>query len=141
MATNGKACIIPTMRFNDAPRAIEWLCNAFGFERNLVVPGEDPTMIAHAQLTLGDSMIMVGSHREDEFGKHQIAMPTRSTPTTQSAYIIVDNCDQHHDRAVAAGAEVVMPPEDQPYGGRLYICRDPEGQVWSFGTYDPWSKA
>ena len=140
MPTKGKASIIPTMRFHDAPRAIEWLCDAFGFEKHLVVSGEDETTIAHAQLTLGDSMIMLGSHRDDEFGKHQVAMPARTAPTTQSAYVIVDDCDRHHARAVAAGAEVVMPPEDQDYGGRLYTCRDLEGHVWSFGTYDPWQE-
>jgi uncharacterized glyoxalase superfamily protein PhnB len=138
MSTKGKGTIISTMRFHDAPRAIEWLCDAFGFEKHLVVRGEDEGTIAHAQLTLGDAMIMLSSHRDDEFGKLQVAMPSRSAVTTQSAYVIVDDCDQHHARAVAAGAEVVMPPEDQDYGGRLYTCRDLEGHVWSFGTYDPW---
>ena len=80
----------------------------------------------------------VGSTRDDEFGKLQVAMPARTAPTTQSAYVIVDDCDQHHARVVAAGAEVIMPPQDQDYGGRLYMCRDLEGHVWSFGTYDPW---
>ena len=65
------------------------------------------------------------------------ARPT--APPTQSAYVLVDDCDRHHARAVSAGADVVKPPEDQDYGGRLYICRDLEGHVWSFGTYDPWA--
>ncbi len=64
MPTKGKATIIPTMRFHDAPRAIDWLCEAFGFAQHLVVPGEVEGTIAHAQLTLGDSMIMLGSHRD-----------------------------------------------------------------------------
>ena len=106
------------------PRAIKWLCDAFGFEKHLIVCGENETTIAHAQLTLGDSMIMLGSHRGDEFGKHQVAMPARTAPTTQSAYVIVDDCDRHHARAVAAGTEVVMPPEDQDHGGRLYTLRE-----------------
>ena len=140
MPTHGKATISPAMRYHNAPRAIDWLCDAFGFEKQLVVPGEEEGTIRHAQLTFGDSMIMLGSDRDNEFGEIQIAMPTRSTPTTQSAYVIVEDCDQHHARAVAAGAEVVMPPEDQDYGGRLYTCRDLEGHVWSFGTYDPWQE-
>jgi uncharacterized glyoxalase superfamily protein PhnB len=57
---------------------------------------------------------------------------------TQSAYVIVEDADAHYARAKAAGAEIVMEVEDQDYGGRLYSCLDPEGHLWSFGTYDPW---
>jgi uncharacterized glyoxalase superfamily protein PhnB len=84
-------------------------------------------------------MIMLGSAREDEFGRW--VKPPRETGGigTQSAYVIVENADVHYARAKAAGAEIVMEVEDQDYGGRLYACRDPEGHLWSFGTYDPWS--
>ena len=60
--------IIPTMRYKDAPTAIEWLCKAFGFEKHLVVPGENGT-IAHAQLCFGNAMIMLGSENDNEYGK------------------------------------------------------------------------
>src|SRR5690606_35914951 len=60
------ANIIPTMRYHDAPAAIDWLCRAFGFSKQMVVPGDHGT-IAHAQLTLGDGMIMLGSARDDAF--------------------------------------------------------------------------
>jgi uncharacterized glyoxalase superfamily protein PhnB len=59
---------------------------------------------------------------------------------TQSAYIIVDDVDAHYARAKAAGAEIIKEVEDQSYGGRLYSCRDPEGHLWSFGSYDPSAK-
>jgi hypothetical protein len=65
-----KGCIIPTLRYRDAAAAIEWLCRAFGFEKHLVVPGEGAT-IAHAQLRYGNGMIMLGSERDDDFGKLQ----------------------------------------------------------------------
>jgi uncharacterized glyoxalase superfamily protein PhnB len=117
--------------------AIEWLCKAFGFEKHLVVPGENGT-VAHAQLSFGNGMIMLGSARDDEFGRR--VKPPRETGGigTQSAYVIVEDADAHHARAKAAGAEIVMEVEDQDYGGRLYSCLDPEGHLWSFGTYDPW---
>jgi uncharacterized glyoxalase superfamily protein PhnB len=110
---------------------------AFGFEKHLVVPGENGT-VAHAQLAFGNGMIMLGSAREDEFG--QWVKPPRETGGigTQSAYVIVEDADAHYARAKAAGAEIVMEVEDQDYGGRLYSCLDPEGHLWSFGTYDPW---
>jgi uncharacterized glyoxalase superfamily protein PhnB len=58
---------------------------------------------------------------------------------TQSAYVVVEDCDAHYARAVAAGAEVLLDIVDRDYGGRGYSCRDPEGHVWSFGSYDPWA--
>jgi uncharacterized glyoxalase superfamily protein PhnB len=130
------AKIIPTLRYRDAAAAIDWLCRAFGFEKHFVVPGESGA-IEHAQLTLGDGMIMLGSARDDAFGKMQ-KPPAAGGPVTQSPYIVVADVDAHHDRAVAAGAKVVYPLTDEDYGGRGYSCLDPEGHLWSFGTYDPW---
>jgi uncharacterized glyoxalase superfamily protein PhnB len=139
-AKNTRANVIPTLRYNDAPAAIEWLCEAFGFEKLLVVPGDVGT-IAHAELGFGNGMVMLGTARDDEFGK--LVKPPRALGGTgsQGSYIIVEDADKHYGRALAAGAEVVMEIEDQDYGGRGYSCRDPEGHVWSFGTYDPWSDA
>src|ERR1700687_2288441 len=128
------ATIIPTMRYHDASAAIEWLCRAFGFERHLVVPGDNGT-IAHAQLSFGNGMIMLGSARDDEYGK--LVKPPRDLggSCTQSPYIIVEDADAHYRQAVAAGAKIVMDIKDEDYGGRGYSCRDPEGQLWNFGTY------
>jgi uncharacterized glyoxalase superfamily protein PhnB len=128
------------MRYEDAPAAIDWLCHAFGFAKHLVVEGENGT-IAHAQLVLGDGMIMLGSAREDEFGKLLQSPRVVGGVGTQSAYIIVPDAAEHYARAVAAGAEVVMGLKDEDYGGRGYSCRDPEGHLWNFGTYDPWAAA
>jgi len=88
--------IIPTMRYRDAAAAIDWLCRAFGFERHLVVPGEQGT-ITHAQLTLGNGMIMLGSARDDEFGKLQKTPAQVGGVGTQSPYIIVPDADAHHE--------------------------------------------
>lgn len=132
------ATIIPTLRYDDAAAAIDWLCRAFGFERHLVVPGEDGR-IAHAQLTLGDGMIMLGSAGDDTFDRLQRTPQQVGGIGTQSPYIVVDDVDAHCSRAVAAGARVAVPPEDQDHGGRFYACHDPEGHLWNFGSYDPWS--
>ncbi len=131
--------VIPTLRYRNALSAIEWLCRAFGFEKHLVVAKDDGT-VAHAQLTFGNGMIMLGSVREDEFGKLLKTPAQLGGVGTQSAYIIVPDVNAHHDRAVAAGAEVVYPLKDEDYGGRGYSCRDPEGHLWNFGTYDPWAE-
>lgn len=132
--------IIPTLRYHNAPAAIDWLCEAFGFERHLVVPGATEQDIAHAQLVCGSSMIMVGSVREDEFGKWVKAPRDLGGANTQSAYMVVDEVDDHYARAKAAGAEIVYDLCDEDHG-RGYSCRDPEGYLWSFGDYDPWKSS
>lgn len=140
MSGNAKettATIIPGLRYTNAAAAIDWLCRAFGFEKHLVVPGENGT-IAHAQLTFGHGMIMLGSARGDDYGRLIKQPADVDGAETQAPYVIVDDVDAHWERAKAAGASIVLEPEDQPYGGRLYSCRDPEGHLWNFGTYDPW---
>jgi uncharacterized glyoxalase superfamily protein PhnB len=128
--------IIPTMRYRDAPRAIDWLVEAFGFARHAV--HEDGSGdIAHAQLTLGGGMIMLGSAREDAFGEMQKPADPQAA-VTQSAYVVVPDADAIYDRAKKAGARIVHEIRDEEYGGRGFSCRDPEGQLWNFGTYDPW---
>ena len=131
------ATIVPTLRYRDAPAAIEWLERAFGFRKHFVVPDGEGG-VAHAQLTFGNGMVMVSSARDDAFGRMQRPLESRDAPVPQSPYLIVTDVDAHHARALAAGAEVVLPPEDKDYGGRGYGCRDPEGNLWSFGSYDPW---
>ena len=134
---NAKATIIPALRYRDAAAAIEWLCKAFGFEKQAVYAGQGG-VIEHAQLTFGNGMIMLGSERDNEYGR--LLKPAREVgAVTQSVYVFVDDADAHYARAKAAGAEIVVDIKTQDYGGRDYTCRDPEGNVWSFGTYDPWS--
>ncbi len=131
------ASIMPTMRYHDAARMLDWLCEAFGFTRHAVFP-DGQGGIAHAELTLGDGMIMLGSAREDEFGALQ-ATPRLLGGVTQSAYLVVPDVDALAARAVALGAESVIGPRDESFGGRRWSCRDPEGHLWTFGTYDPWA--
>lgn len=131
--------IIPTMRYEDAPGMIDWLCDNFGFSRHLVID-DGQGGIAHAQLRLGDAMIMFGSARDDEFGAHQSTARSVGR-TTQSAYVIVEDVDGICKKARDAGARIVMEPKDEDYGGRAFSCLDPEGQLWNFGSYSPWSHA
>lgn len=129
--------IIPTLKYEDAATAIEWLCTAFGFKKHLVVPGENDS-IRHAQLTLGNGMIMLGSVGDTAFDQLQKTPGTVGGVGTQSAYVIIDDVDSHCETARQAGAEIVMEPEDQHHGGRFYACRDPQGHLWNFGSYNPW---
>ena len=136
--SNRGAHIVPSLRYRDAAAAIEWLCTAFGFEKHLVVPREG-SEIAHAQLTFDGGMIMLGSSHGSPYDAAVKPPSETNGVCTQSPYIVVDDADAHHARAVAAGAEIVLELVDEDHGGRGYTCRDPEGHVWNFGTYDPWA--
>ena len=136
--STSKGNIIPGMRYRDAPAAIDWLCDVLGFERRLVVPNEDGT-IAHAQLTLGNGMIMLGSSQGSEFDGF-VGPSTPDGVLTQAAYIVVEDIKALYERVNAAGANIVMELDEQHYGGSLFAVRDPEGQLWNVGSYDPWAE-
>ncbi|WP_428376469.1 VOC family protein [Lichenicoccus sp.] len=133
--------IIPNLRYANAPGAIDFLCNAFGFERRAVYLDErDATVIQHAQLTWADRMLMVHSINDTEFARAaNMRTVLQAGGPTIGLYLIVEDVDAHADRARSAGADIFLGPVDQPYGGRGYSARDPEGNVWSFGSYDPWA--
>ncbi len=135
------ACnIFPGFRYADAVAAIDFLCEAFGFERHAVHADEaDPRLIHHAELTLGEGMIMLGSARADETQRlHGWKTPAEAGGNTMSIYVYVPDPDAHCAGARGAGAEIVTEPHDnEGYPGRGYAARDPEGHVWSFGSYDP----
>lgn len=136
-AKNTKATVIPALRYRDAPAAIEWLCDTFGFEKQMVVPDELGG-IGHAQLSFGNGMIMLGSVRETEFGSLMKQPDEIGGAETQSPYLIVEDADAVYQKAKAAGAEIVIEIKDEDYGGRGFSCRDLEGHLWNLGTYDPW---
>ena len=130
-----KISVIPALQYRDARAAIDFLCKAFGFEKNAVYEEPDGS-IAHAQLTLGNGMVMLGSVKDSEYSK-LLVRPADAGGVTMSVYVVVDDADAHFVHAKAAGATIVRKPVTQDYGGRDYTCKDPEGHVWTFGTYDP----
>lgn len=136
-AKDTRATTIPCLRYRDAPAAIDWLCKAFGFEQQLVVPDSDGG-IAHAQLSYGNGMIMLGSVVDSEYGRLMKQPGEIGNANTQSCYLVVSDADAVYRRAREAGAEIVLDIKDEDYGGRGFTCRDPEGHIWSLGTYDPW---
>jgi uncharacterized glyoxalase superfamily protein PhnB len=135
-----RSTIIPCLRYRNAPAAIEWLCEVFGFEKHAVYTNDDGT-IAHAELRHGGGMVMLGSvlPEETEFGK-QIKQPDEiGSFETQSPYVVVADVDALYQKVKSAGGEIVIDIKDQSYGSRDFSCRDLEGRLWNFGTYDPWT--
>jgi uncharacterized glyoxalase superfamily protein PhnB len=119
--------LYPSLRYRDPHAALAWLERAFGFER-LAVHEDDAGAVAHAEMRWGESIVMLGAARDDDFGDHAGQGWT---------YATCDDPDALFARAEAAGAEVVRPLGDQDYGSRDFSVRDPEGNLWSFGTYEP----
>ena len=140
MSPKSGSTIVPGLRYRDAPAMIEWLCGAFGFAKHAVYPNPDGS-IAHAQLTLGNGMVMLASVTGGTPYSALIRQPDElDKAETQSPYLVVEDCDAVYAKAKAAGAEIVLDIVDQDYGGRGFTCRDPEGHLWSVGSYDPWAE-
>jgi uncharacterized glyoxalase superfamily protein PhnB len=121
--------IYPVLKYNDAQVAFDFLEGVLGCERLQVHEGENGG-IAHAELRFGDEVLMFGTASE---GDPQFNQGVGRT----SVYVVVDDPDALFERARDAGAEVVLAPTDQDYGSRDFVVRDPEGNLWSFGTYAP----
>ncbi len=136
--------LIPCLRYENAPAAIAFLCDAFGFTRQMVLADDaDPSLVHHAQLGLGHSLVMLGSARAGDVAElYRWKTPAQAGGITMCVYAVVADADAHHAVAKAAGAEIVTGPHDNDgYPGRSYSARDPEGNVWDFGTYDPGAHA
>ena len=90
--TESRSTVMPALRYRNAPAAIDWLCQVFGFERHAVHQGPDGT-IAHAEPELGGGMIMLGSARNDTYGRGFKAPDELGGVETRSAYIVVADVD------------------------------------------------
>ena len=136
---NAPAVLIPTMQYHDANKAVIWLCEVFGFQPKMVYK-DDAENVQHAELVFNNGMIMIGPRSETPFGK-LIKTPTELNGANNSCiYVVVADAEAHYQKAKAGGAEIVLDLVEQSYGGKDYTCRDFEGYLWSFGTYDPWAE-
>jgi uncharacterized glyoxalase superfamily protein PhnB len=124
-------CIFPTLRFRDSVAMLEWLKEAFGFEEHAVY--RDGDAIAHAELKLGVSILMIGQSKDDAYGR---LVGDDAASRTDAIYVAVPDVDGAHDRA-KEGATIEMALHDTDYGSRGFTCRDPEGNLWSLGSYWP----
>lgn len=126
--------IYPFLQYDDAPAAIAWLEKTFGF-RTVMSHPDGKGGVAHAELQLGHGMAMVGSRQPD--GPFALRAPRQAGGTTHGVYVVVTEVDALFARAKSAGAEIVWGIRDTEYGSRDFSARDPEGHLWSFGTYAP----
>jgi len=130
---------VSMLRYENANEAITWLCDAFGFEVFLNVPGSGE-QVTHARLTLGENMVMVASLDRDEDVEKKFVTPKTAGGITQCASLYVENPDEIHAKAVTAGATIVDELADLDFGGRMFSCEDPESHLWVISSHDPWKK-
>jgi uncharacterized glyoxalase superfamily protein PhnB len=124
--------LVPYFSYRDAAAALDWLEQAFGFERSQDYR-DDAGIVIHAEMTFGGGALMLGTGDPPAAA----SAPTETSPTGHGVYVVVDDVDAHHRQAQALGAVVVYPPEETEFGTRRYRALDLEGYEWSFGTYRP----
>jgi uncharacterized glyoxalase superfamily protein PhnB len=129
---------IPAIRYVNANKAIEWLKSSLGFTEKAVYRN-DSGAVMHAELLLGNGMVMVGTAGAIQQTAHWFVQPKAAGGVTGSVYLIVPECAPVYASAKAAGAEILQELETKEYGGAAFIVRDPEGFIWSVGEYNPWA--
>ena len=138
MRTSGPApTLISLLRYRDPARAVTWLRAALGFNVHHVVKASNDDMMC-AQLTLGNSMFIISRVGDASFDALMKQPDEVGGAETQLTYIVVADIDEHYQRAKRSGAAIAVELGDYEEGGRGYSCRDLEGHVWSFGSFDPW---
>jgi uncharacterized glyoxalase superfamily protein PhnB len=114
-----------------------WLCRAFGFEKQHAISAPDGSLI-QAELRFGNGVVLVGAIQGSAYDALLVQPDEIGGLETQSCYLVVSDVDAHCATAKLAGADVIFDVQDDGDGGRVYTCRDPEGHIWNFGTFDPW---
>ncbi len=128
--------VIPALLYRDVRAAVDWLCEAFGFEKHRVEFTKGGSVI-YAELTFGNSMIMLGSVNNPTFRDLLVQPDQIGGVETQTCYLVVEDTDGLFKRAKAAGAAILLDISDDDDGGRYFTCQDVEGHIWNFGTYSP----
>lgn len=137
MTDQRRPSIFPAIRYRDADAAVDFLTRAFGATEKAVHRGDDGA-IQHAELALGAGLVMLGQYSKEGWMGGDRPRPLASTV---SIYVVIEDPDRHRAVAGEAGATIVRELVDMDYGSREYSARDPEGNLWSFGTYGPYATA
>jgi uncharacterized glyoxalase superfamily protein PhnB len=136
-AAGAVKAIVPTIPYRDAGTMVDWLTDAYGFEKQRIVKNESGEF-RHAQLAFGDSMIIVVRAEDSRLERLVVHPDQIGGVETQTCYLVLPDIDAHYARATASGAEIVSGIERDDRGDRSYVSRDPEGHIWMFGTCDPY---
>lgn len=128
--------IIPAMRYRDPEAALRFLTEVFGLTEHAVYR-DDAGAVVHAQLMHAGGMVMFGPARGGEFDRHLIGPSETGGRATMTVYLVDLDIETRYDRVKDGGATILMPLKDEDYGGKAFTATDPEGHIWTFGSYDP----
>ena len=129
--------IVPTIPYREAAAMVDWLSDAYGFEKRRAANGENGEFL-YAHLACGGDMVMVVRADDAKLERLVVHPDQIGGVETQTCYVVVSDIDAHYAKATAAGAEIVSGIEGRDRSDRRYTSRDPEGHIWMFGTYDPY---
>lgn len=122
-----RAPLMSALCYQDPRAAVAWLERAFGFELFMLIEDSEGALV-HSEMRFGDAVVMIGA----EWSEDHKSPKSIGGKNTQTVHIQVEtDVNAHCERARAAGAEILMEPENQFYGARSYRCRDPEGHIWT----------
>lgn len=130
MANATEVSVITSLNLSDAPAALEFYKEAFGAEEDYRVAPPPGDMIVHAQFRIGQTTFYASS----EFPEMDAIGPLTTGSCPFSLALRVSDVDAAYERAVAAGAEAVSPPENYFWGERTGTVKDPFGYRWSLST-------
>lgn len=128
--------LIPATRYRDPEAALAFLRDVLGLTEHAVHRDADGRIV-HVEMALGTGLMMFGPDSDSPFQQYMVHPDQTEERETTTIYAVVDDLETHYARCLAAGVKVLMPLEDQPYGGANFTVADAEGHVWSFGDYDP----
>jgi uncharacterized glyoxalase superfamily protein PhnB len=135
--------VSPILRCRDVKASAQWLCRAFGFrlqgQGDESGRSKEPERLGdeqtdHVVLYSGDYVVLLCAASGSVLDSLLVEPGDVGGLGTQSCYITVEDVDAHYARAERAGANIQLPPDDDGASGRFYVCRDPEGHLWCFGT-------
>lgn len=128
--------LIPATRYRDPEAALRFLRDVLGLEEHAVYRSDNGT-IQHAQMRAGAGIMMFGPPNDGPFERFMADPNDIGGRETTTIYAVVPDVAARHARAVAAGADILLPLKEQDYGGQAFTVADPEGHIWTFGDYDP----
>lgn len=130
--------LIAATRYADCEAALAFLTGVLGLAEHAVFR-DGAGRIVHAQMVLGQGMLMLGPKQGGAFDRFMADPDETGGRATVSLYAVVPDIGPVHSRAVAAGAEILIAPRSEDHGGESFSLRDPGGHVWTVGTYDPFA--
>ena len=128
--------LIPATRYKDPDAAFEFLRDVLGLEEHAVYRSDDGKIV-HAEMKIGTGVMMFGPPNDGPFEKHMADPQDLDGRETTTIYAVIDDVAARFAKVQAGGAKVLMPLEEQFYGGSSFTVADPEGHIWTFGDFDP----